>query len=178
MISNRNSSTSALAPAAISTSAAAVYLATALIAGAAVCSCGGTELHPTEGSKVSTTEGTTMSITEANKAFMRKLFSGKSTLDDFPDRVDSNLIVYQPASLPFGGTYHGLAEFRQAWPKMGAYYDFSRAEFLGLYGDGDTVFASIKVGLAGSQSSVFLAEEFTFHGTKLVEVRAHVCEPK
>lgn len=119
-----------------------------------------------------------MSINEENKAFMQKLFSGKATLDAFPDRVDPNFIVYQPASLPFGGTYHGLAEFRQVPPKMVQFYDFSRLELLGLYGDGDTVFASIKVGLAGSQSSIFLAEKFTFRGTKLVEIRVHVCEPK
>ena len=119
-----------------------------------------------------------MSINEANKAFMQTLFSGKATLDDFPDRVDPDLVVYQPASLPFGGTYHGLAEFRKVWPQLGAFYDFSRSEFLGLYGDGDVVFASIKIGLAGSPSSIFLAEKFTFRGTRLVEIRAHACEPK
>jgi hypothetical protein len=117
-----------------------------------------------------------MSATEANKAFMQRLFREKKKLDDFPDHVDPSVIVYEPASLPFGGTYHGIAELQRIYPKMGQFYDFSRFELLGLYGDGDTVFSSVKIGLAGSQSSLFLAEKFTFRETKLVEVRVHVCE--
>jgi hypothetical protein len=128
----------------------------------------------TEGGTVSTNEA--KSTNEANKAFMQKLFTGSATLFDFPDRVDPNLTMYQPASLPFGGTYHGLAEFKPVAPKLAQYYDFRRAEFLGLYGDGDTIFASMKVGVAGTQSSVYLAEKFTFRGTKVVEIRAHICQ--
>jgi hypothetical protein len=118
------------------------------------------------------------STNEANKAFVQKLFNGKSTLFDFPDIVDPNLIVHQPASLPFGGTYHGLAEFQKVVPQLAKYYDFSRVEFLGLYGDGDVIFTNFKVGVAGTQSSVYLAERMTFRGTKLVEIRAHVCQEK
>jgi hypothetical protein len=129
----------------------------------------------TEGGTMSTNEA--KSTNEANKAFMRKLFSdGKTTLFDFPDHVDPNLTVYQPASLPFGGTYRGLAEFQRVAPKLAQYYDFSRVEFLGLYGDGDIIFTNFKVGVAGTPSSVYLAERFTFRGTKLVEIRAHVCQ--
>jgi hypothetical protein len=128
----------------------------------------------TEGGTVSTNQA--QSTNEANKAFMQKLFTGGRTLFDFPDRVDPNLTVYQPASLPFGGTYHGLAEFQRVAPKLAQYYDFSRVEFLGVYGDGDTIFTNFKVGVAGTQSSVYLAEKFTFRGTKVVEIRAHICQ--
>jgi hypothetical protein len=146
--------------------------------------CGGAAAAtpPTTPSNLPSTEGGTVpangakSANEANKAFMQKLFTGAATLFDFPDRVDPNLTMYQPASLPFGGTYHGLAEFKPVAPKLAQYYDFSRAEFLGLYGDGDTIFASMKVGVAGTQSSVYLAEKFTFRGTKVVEIRAHICQ--
>jgi hypothetical protein len=128
----------------------------------------------TEGGTVSTNE--TKSTNQANKEFMQKLFSGGGTLFDFPDRVDPNLTVYQPASLPFGGAYHGLAEFQRVAPKLAQYYDFSRLEPLGLYGDGDVIFTNFKVGVAGTQSSVYLAEKFTFRGTKVVEIRAHICQ--
>ena len=127
----------------------------------------------TEGGTVSTNEA---KVTyQANKEFMQKLFSGGGTLFDFPDRVDPNLTVYQPASLPFGGTYHGLAEFQRVAPKLAQYYDFSRLEPLGLYGDGgNTIFTNFKVGVAGTPSSVYLAEKFTFKGKKVVEIRAHI----
>src|SRR5262249_22784977 len=127
-----------------------------------------------QGGTVSTNQA--QSTNEANKVFMQKLFTGGGTPLDFPDRVDPNLTVYQPASLPFGGTYHGLAEFQRVAPKLAQYYDFSRVEFLGVYGDGDTIFTNFKVGVAGTPSSVYLAEKFTFRGTKVVEIRAHICQ--
>jgi hypothetical protein len=116
-------------------------------------------------------------MNEANKAFIKELFTRKgASLSDFPNNVDPELTIYQPASLPFGGTYHGVAEFQKIVPKLGAYYDFSRMEFFGVFGDGEILFTNFKVGVAGTQSSVYLAERFTFRGTKLVEIRAYICQ--
>ena len=55
--------------------------------------------------------------------------------------------------------------------------DFERFELLGVYADGDTVFATMRIGLAGSPESMHLAEQFRFSGTRLVEVRVHICDP-
>ncbi len=56
------------------------------------------------------------------------------------------------------------------------FYDFDRFELLAVYGDGDTVFATIRARLAGSDGEIFIAEQFRFAGIKLVEVRLHICD--
>jgi hypothetical protein len=58
------------------------------------------------------------------------------------------------------------------------YYDFDAWKVLGVYGDGDTVFATTRVGIAGTSKVMYIAEQFTFSGTKIVEVRVHVCDVK
>lgn len=117
-----------------------------------------------------------MNVTEANKSFVAEMLGEKKRLEDFPDRVDPNLVMHEPASLPFGGTYRGLADFQRFYPEVRRFYDFETFQLLGVYADGDTVFATARVRIAGSSSSMFIAEQFTFVGTKLTEVRVHVCD--
>jgi hypothetical protein len=117
-----------------------------------------------------------MTATESNKAFIAQMLGEKKRLEDFPERVDPDLVMHEPASLPFGGTYRGLADFQRFYPKVRDFYDFERFELLGVYGDGDTVFATIRVPIAGSQSIMYIAEQFTFSGSTLTEVRVHTCD--
>ena len=117
-----------------------------------------------------------MTNTEANKAFIQEMIGQKKRLEDYPDRFDIKLLMHEPASLPFGGTYHGLEEFQKFYPEVRSFYDFDRFELLGVYGDGDMVFATIRAGLTGSDGVIFIAEQFRFDGTKLVEVRLHICD--
>jgi hypothetical protein len=120
-----------------------------------------------------------MSSTETNKAFIAEMLGQKKQLDDYPGRFDPELMMYEPASLPFGGAHHGLEAFKRFYPKVRDFYDFDTFKLLGVYGDGDTVFATFKVGLRGQPGTVmFGAEEFTFAETKLVEVRVHICESR
>ena len=117
-----------------------------------------------------------MTDTEANKAFIRDMISQKKRLEDYPDRFDNELVMHEPASLPFGGTYHGLEEFQKFYPQVRSFYDFARFDLLAVHGDGDMVFATIRTGLAGSDGVIYIAEQFQFAGTKLVEVRLHICD--
>jgi len=119
-----------------------------------------------------------MATTDSNKAFITKMLSEKKRLEDFPDRFDADLTMIEPAMLPFGGTYHGLREFQRFYPEVRRYYDFDTWQILGIYGDGDTVFATTRVGVAGTPTVMYIAEQFTFSGTKIVEVRVHVCDMK
>jgi hypothetical protein len=70
---------------------------------AALGSCGRTAASPPP----PTPERVPMSHAESNQPFMQKLFSEKKKLDDFPDRVAPDVVVYEPTSLPFGGTDDG-----------------------------------------------------------------------
>ena len=117
-----------------------------------------------------------MNATESNRKFVATMLGEKKRLEDFPDRVDPNLVMHEPASLPFGGTYRGLADFQRFYPEVRRFYDFERFELLGVYADGDTVFATIRLGIAHTTGTMFIAEQFKFAGTKLIEVRVHICD--
>lgn len=119
-----------------------------------------------------------MSNTDENKSFIREMIGQKRRLEDYPDRFDPDLIMHEPACLPFGGTYAGLKEFQKFYPEVRDFYDFDRFDLLGVYGDGDMVFATIRAGLAGTEGTIFIAEQFRFSGTTLVEVRLHICDDK
>jgi hypothetical protein len=117
-----------------------------------------------------------MSTTESNKALIAKMLGEKKQLEDFPGRFEPDLVMYEPAVLPFGGTYRGLQQFQKFYPEVRRYYDFATWKLLGVYGDGDTVFATTRVDVAGTARVMYIAEQFTFHGDKIAEVRVHVCD--
>lgn len=117
-----------------------------------------------------------MNQTEANKAFIREMIGSKKSLEDFPGRFDPELLMHEPASLPFGGSYKGLTAFQAFYPQVRAFYDFDRFELLGVYGDGEMVFATIKAALSEGEGTIVIAEQFRFEGSRLVEVRLHICD--
>jgi len=110
---------------------------------------------------------------ESNKAFVLEMIGQKKQLTDYPDRMSDAMVVYEPASLPFGGTYRGIDAFQQFYPKVRAFYDFKRFELVHVYADGDKVFAISKAAIAGTGDSLLLNEEMTFDRGKLVEVRLY-----
>jgi hypothetical protein len=117
-----------------------------------------------------------MTATESNKAFITQMLSEKKRLEDFPDRFEPDLEMYEPASLPFGGTYRGLQQFQQFYPEVRRYYDFNTWQLLGVYADGETVFATTRVNVAGTSRVMHIAEQFTFNGDKITKVRVHICD--
>ncbi len=65
------------------------------------------------------------------------MIARKERLEDHPDRFDDELVMYEPASLPFGGTYHGLKQFQQFYQQVRGFYDFTRFDLLGVVANGD-----------------------------------------
>jgi hypothetical protein len=117
-----------------------------------------------------------MTTTDENKAFVKEMLGLKKQLTDYPDRFDPGITMHEPRMLPFGGDYRGLADFEKFYPKVRDYYDFSTWELLGVYGEADTVFATTRVKIANTARTMYIAEQFTFAGRKLVDVRVHVCD--
>jgi hypothetical protein len=116
-----------------------------------------------------------MTTTDENKVFVKEMLGLKKQLTDYPDRFDPRITMHEPQMLPFGGDYQGLADFEKFYPDVRAYYDFSTWELLGVYGDGDTVFATTRVKIANTARTMYIAEQFTFAGRKLVDVRVCTC---
>jgi len=117
-----------------------------------------------------------MTATDDNKAFIEEMLGSKKELTDYPDRFDAKITMHEPLMLPFGGDYQGIEAFQKFYPEVRRYYDFSTWELLGVYGDGDTVFATTRVTIANTAKTMYIAEQFTFSGRKLIDVRVHVCD--
>ncbi|HEX5459956.1 MAG TPA: nuclear transport factor 2 family protein [Steroidobacteraceae bacterium] len=116
------------------------------------------------------------SFAARNRAFVLEMLGEKKRLEDYPDRVDPNLIVYEPAALPFGGTYTGIAEFTRFYDKVREYYDFSTWQLTDVVAEGDIVFSTSRVHIAKRNATMHIAERFRFRGTTLIEVRVFICD--
>jgi hypothetical protein len=53
--------------------------------------------------------------------------------------------------LPFGGVHHGLEAFKRFYPEVREFYYFDSFELHGVYGDGDTVFATFQAASVARQ---------------------------
>src|SRR5690348_7706466 len=105
-------------------------------------------------------ETATRSATQSNRAFIAEMLGQKKRLEDYPGRVDSNLIMHEPMLLPFGGTYRGLADFQRFYSKVREYYDFETWQLVDVVADGDIVFSTSQVQVAGRDTTMHIAERF------------------
>ena len=112
-----------------------------------------------------------MNQTEQNRAFITEMITQKKRLEDYPGRYDKQLLMYEPATLPFGGIYKGMDEFQKFYPKVRAYYDFSTFEVLSVHADANTIFVTIKTRIAEDQRPLMLCERFEFTGEKITKVQ-------
>ncbi|HEY1604829.1 MAG TPA: nuclear transport factor 2 family protein [Allosphingosinicella sp.] len=118
----------------------------------------------------------TAAQTESNKAFIAEMLGQKKRLEDYPDRVDPDLVMYEPAWLPFGGTYRGLDDFKRFYGKVRNFYDFETWKLIDVVADGEIVFSTSQVRVAGRDTTMHIAERFRFSGAILAEVRIFVCD--
>lgn len=112
-----------------------------------------------------------MNQVERNREFITEMITQKKRLEDYPGRYDEQLLMYEPASLPFGGIYKGMDEFQQFYPKVRAYYDFSTFEVLSVHADGNVVFVTIKTRVAEDQRPLMLCERFEFRDEVITKVQ-------
>ena len=105
------------------------------------------------------------------------LLSNKLSLKDYPERIQEDFVLYEPSHLPFGGRYVGLTEYHTfVIAKLSEFYDLNRFEFTGVHGDGNVVFATLKIGLRNSDKSLLLCERFTFEEDKIAEIRVFISD--
>jgi hypothetical protein len=121
-------------------------------------------------------DATGSSPEQSNRAFIVEMLGQKKRLEDYPDRVDPALVMHEPASLPFGGTYKGLSDFQRFYAKVREYYDFETWRLVDVVADGDIVFSTSEVRVAGRGVTMHIAERFRFSATRLVEVRVFICD--
>jgi ketosteroid isomerase-like protein len=78
----------------------------------------------------------------------------RGDLPAFGDFLDENFTVTAPNYVPWGGTHHGAAFFRNALRDIGDIFDFSRFGYEELIAEGDHVVALLRVGVSGTDATV------------------------
>lgn len=116
-----------------------------------------------------------MKNASTNKEFVYEMISKKKRLEDYPERISESMTVYEPSSLPFGGVYRGFRAYEQFYPKVRAFYDFSKFSIENIYGDAEAVFVLIDATIAKTSEPLKLCEHFRFDSDgKVVEVRLYL----
>lgn len=98
----------------------------------------------------------------SNKDFILEMITSKKKLEDYPDRISQSLLLQEPSSLPFGGTYKGFDAYTQFYPLVRDFYDFRQLEVEDVYGDKNAVFVIINVKVKRSNEPLKLCERFLF----------------
>jgi len=76
-----------------------------------------------------------MENTQANKAFILEIIGSKKKLEDYPGMASDSMVVYEPSSLPFGGTYKGIDAYEKFYPKVRELNDFPKLKSMDIYAD-------------------------------------------
>jgi ketosteroid isomerase-like protein len=89
---------------------------------------------------------TSGSLAESNKAVIRAFFEAGSRgdLDRVQELMADDIVIHQPAYLPYGGSY-GKSQFPQLAATMSRYIEMRRARVVNLVAEGDYVFVVLSV---------------------------------
>jgi hypothetical protein len=99
---------------------------------------------------------------KTNKEFVREVIGQKKSLGDYPERINPDLTIYEPSSLPFGGVYKGVNAFKQLFAKVKDFYDFKQLNIVNIYEDANSVFVIINAVIAKTNEPVRLCEQLKF----------------
>jgi len=119
-----------------------------------------------------------MNQTEKNRAFIYEMISQKKRLEDYPGRYDEDILIYEPATLPFGGIYKGMDEFQAFYPKVRDYYDFSTFEIISIHADKNIIFVTAKTRVAKIDTPLLLCECFTFEDDRIIKIQLFMLDFK
>ena len=95
-------------------------------------------------------------------------------LDGFFGAMSDDVVVREPRFLSYGGTYSGKDELVALVSKLAAEFDLSTLKAEYIVADGDRAFAVLRIGLAGSDESLVVAEESRVRDGKVTELRVFV----
>ncbi len=102
----------------------------------------------------------------------------RGDLPAFGDFLDENFTVTAPNYLPWGGTHHGAAFFRNALRDIGDIFDFSRFSYEELIAEGNHVVALFRVGVKGTDATVTISDHWIIRDGKALSIWAIYFEPQ
>ena len=121
---------------------------------------------------------TQISQTEETRAVVTAFYDAIIAADvpAFAAVSSKDLVVHQPAFLPYGATYRGLDTFIGLFDTFAKYYDLTQIRCDHLVADGDRAFGVMRVPVLTNGQDVLFAEQVVVRDGLVVELRIFVHE--
>ena len=121
-----------------------------------------------------------MTETETSRQIVADMYAAAAKMDfeSMLSYVADDLVLHEPAFLPYGDVYQGKQGMAGAIEKIAGYLDVTKIEVRYLVADGDRVFGVVSVPDSRSGEYVLLAEESVIRDGKVAEMRIYFHEAR
>ncbi len=117
--------------------------------------------------------GIDVKLTEANRLRVEGMYAAGARGDSQAVMacVDENVVVMEPPYLSFGGTYSGIAAFKELIATIGGVADVSQLEVVYTVAENDRVIGMLRFPDRKTGKPLQLLEQSTFRDGKIVEMK-------
>jgi hypothetical protein len=114
--------------------------------------------------------------TEENRRLMQALYDAVSAgdLDGVLNRLADDVVIREPAFLPYGGEYRGKELFGELVGKIAKTYDMTQIRADYLVADGERVIGLLRMPDLATGEDVLVAEESVIRDGKVVQMTVFV----
>jgi uncharacterized protein len=114
-----------------------------------------------------------ISNTEANRQLVTRMYQAvkDGDIDGFFEPLAPDVVVCEPAFLPYGGVYRGVDELKALLGRVSGIFDISGMKIEQVISDEDHVIGLIRAPLIDGSGEIFLAEMSVIREGKVVEMR-------
>jgi uncharacterized protein len=123
---------------------------------------------------------TDMSLTEQNRAVVAALYDAgaRGDVPGLLSHLAEDVVVHEPAFLPYGGDYVGRDAFLAMFGEIGKYLDLSAISLEYLVADGERVIGVLRIPDRATGEQTMLAEQSTLRDGEVVEMRIFYYDPQ
>ncbi len=110
-------------------------------------------------------------LTEANRAVVENMYAAgiNGDLPGLLSAMADDVVIHEPAFLPYGGTYVGRDAFVGMYAKLAKVLDVSRIRLDYLVADGDRVIGVLRIPDLTTGEDIVFAEQSTLRDGKVVD---------
>ncbi|MFD6063245.1 nuclear transport factor 2 family protein [Rhodococcus wratislaviensis] len=114
-----------------------------------------------------------MSVTETNRRIVTEMYEAgqRGELETFFGHVADDVVLTEPAYLPYGGTYRGAEAVREVFGVIAGYLDMNSLTIDRLVADEDHVFAILSSNQIATGERIMLTELSILREGKVAEFR-------
>ncbi|BBY25809.1 nuclear transport factor 2 family protein [Mycobacterium stomatepiae] len=113
---------------------------------------------------------------DSNLALVTSMYEAvkHGDLDTFVAALSPDIVVIEPAFLPYGGTYRGVDKFLSLFGDLAATFDVAGLSVDRVIADGETVLGFLRMPLADQKSVLDVIEQSTIRDGRVTEMRIFV----